>query len=177
MVYKPGEPANRSQRAPKDKKASQNARMGYGYANAYGGKNNPYMNKGASVPVTEAGQFYKMNPSGGPTRYSKKSQAAHDSRPTSSTPKYRDKYGRSISKAEYEKRESYRKRRKKKTADTNERGYKTEMERRKKYRNKYGKNSEGYAATTKTRNQDLALGVSSRYVNKKPKSERSKYQK
>lgn len=177
MVYKKGEPANRARRAPKNAQASKDARMGRGYDNAYGGKNNPVDNRRSTVPATKAGQYYQMGESGGPTRYMKQSQAAHDSRPTSGTSKYRDKYGRNISAAEYKKREAYRKRRKKKTADANERGYATEMERRKKYRQKYGKGSEGYGATTKNRNKDLAMGVSSRYVNKKPKSDRSKYQK
>jgi len=97
--------------------------------------------------------------------------------PKRSMPLYRDKYGRRMSKEEYEKREMYRKRRKKKTADQSERERPSEMKRRKKYRKGPGTAAYGSGATTKTRNQDLALGVSSRYVNKKPKGDRSKYQK
>lgn len=97
--------------------------------------------------------------------------------PKQSMPLYRDKYGRRMSKEEYEKREMYRKRRKKQTADQSERERLSEMKRRKKYRKGPGTAAYGSGATTKTRNQDLALGVSSRYVNKKPKGDRSKYQK
>lgn len=97
--------------------------------------------------------------------------------PKQSMPVYRDKYGRRISKAEYEKRQGYRSTRSGQTADTAERNRSGEMKRRKKYRKTQGKAAYGSGATTKTRNQDLALGVSSRYVNKKSPSERAKYKR
>lgn len=97
--------------------------------------------------------------------------------PKQSMPLYRDKYGRRISKEEYEKREKFRKDRKLRTADSNEKVRPPEMKRRKKYRKTDGKKQFGAGATTKTRNQDLAMGVSSRYVNQKPASDRAKYQR
>lgn len=97
--------------------------------------------------------------------------------PKRSMPLYRDKYGRRISAEEYGRRESFRQGRKNKTADTNEALRPGEMKRRKKYRKGEGTAQFGKGATTKTRNKDLALGVSSRYVNKKPAGDRAKYQK
>lgn len=95
--------------------------------------------------------------------------------PKQSMPLYRDKYGRRISKEEYMRRKKFRKGRKDKTADSNEKNYAAEMKRRKQYRKGEGTSTYGAGATTKKRNEDLALGVSSRYVNKKPASERGKY--
>lgn len=101
----------------------------------------------------------------GPKRLSPKG-----SKKTTVTPRsgLKDKYGRKITRAEYERREAFRKRRAKMTASQAERATKTEMKRRKEWRESAKKNL-GSAVTKTTRNKDLALGTSSRYVNKTTK--------
>ena len=105
-----------------------------------------------------------------------------------SKPKYKkglkDKYGRLITREEYERREKFRERRKKMTAAQAERATKIEMERRRKWREKAEKRL-GSGVKRVTRNKDMAKGTSSRYVNRKTEkqvpakaqSTRDKYKK
>ena len=83
--------------------------------------------------------------------------------------KLKDKYGRRISREEFNKREAYRKRLSKMTPDQAKRARKKEMKRREQYRKSEGKREFGKEAKGITRNKELAEGVSSRYVNAKLK--------
>jgi hypothetical protein len=79
----------------------------------------------------------------------------------------RDKYGRKISREEYNKREAYRERIKSMTPAERKAARKKEMKRREQYRETEGKSRYGTDSSTITRNLDLREGVSSRMVNKK----------
>lgn len=81
----------------------------------------------------------------------------------------KDKYGRAISREEYNRREKYRESRKGMTAAQAERAAKVEKARREKYRQTEGKKQYGAAAEKVTRNKKMATGVSSRYVAAKTK--------
>lgn len=65
------EPPNQSQKAPKDKAASKDMRMGYQYPTKYDKPANPSSNRGASVVKTPGGQPKAIRPSGGPVRYAR----------------------------------------------------------------------------------------------------------
>lgn len=78
----------------------------------------------------------------------------------------KDKYGRKITRAEYERREAFRKRRSKMTVTQAKVATKKEMERRKKWRES-AKTNLGSSVTKVTRNKDIAKGTSSRYVGAK----------
>lgn len=88
---------------------------------------------------------------------------------TTSRDGLKDKYGRKITRAEYERREAFRKKRSTMTAAQAEKATKVEMERRKKWRESAKKNL-GSAVTTRTRNKDMATGTSSRYINARTKT-------
>ena len=79
----------------------------------------------------------------------------------------RDKYGRKISREEYNKREAYRERIKSMTPAERKAARKKEMKRREQYRETEGSSRYGADSSTITRNLDLREGVSSRMVNKK----------
>lgn len=81
----------------------------------------------------------------------------------------KDKYGRAISRAEYERREKYRESRKGMSAAKAEAAAKAEKARREKYRATEGKRVYGAAAEKVTRNKTMATGTSSRYVAKTTK--------
>jgi hypothetical protein len=65
------EPPNQSQKAPKDKAASKDMRMGYQYPTKYDKPASSYTNQGASVKKTQGGQPKAIRPSGGPVRYAR----------------------------------------------------------------------------------------------------------
>jgi DNA-binding protein HU-beta len=77
----------------------------------------------------------------------------------------KDKYGRSITRAEYNRREKFRKEQQGKSKAERKKARKEEMERRKKFRQTTGKKIYGSKAGKITRNADLKEGVSSRKVN------------
>lgn len=103
-------------------------------------------------------------------------------------PKYKkglkDKYGRLITREEYERRERFRKRRKKMTASQAEKATKVEMKRREEWRDK-AETRLGSGVKRVTRNKNMATGTSSKYVNRKTEkqvpakgqSTRDKYKK
>lgn len=78
----------------------------------------------------------------------------------------RDKYGRKITREEFDRREAYRKKLEGMSAEEKKKARKKEMERREKWRNSLGKQLFGESSKTIIRNLDLKEGVSSREVNK-----------
>jgi len=82
----------------------------------------------------------------------------------------RDKYGRQISREEYNKREAYRERLKSMTPAERKAARKQEMKRRENYRKGEGSTRFGKNSETITRNLDIREGVSSRKVNKEMKA-------
>ena len=78
----------------------------------------------------------------------------------------RDKYGRKISRAEFNQREAYRKSLQGMSAAEKKKARKAEMKRREQYRSSEATTRFGEQATKKFRNLDLREGVSSRKVNK-----------
>ena len=78
----------------------------------------------------------------------------------------RDKYGRKITREEFNRREAYRKKLEGMSAEEKQKARKKEMERREKWRNSLGKQLFGESSKTIIRNLDLKEGVSSREVNK-----------
>ena len=91
-----------------------------------------------------------------------KSKAAAPKRPAN----LRDKYGRKISREEYNKRENYRKSLASMPEKERAAARKAEMERRKKYRDSEGASKYGAGASTMTRNRWMKEGVSSRAANR-----------
>lgn len=85
-------------------------------------------------------------------------------------PTLRDKYGRQISREEYNKREAYRQRVKGMSAEEAAKARKAEMKRREQYRKSESSSKFGSRALTITRNKDIREGVSSRMVNKRMKA-------
>jgi len=86
-------------------------------------------------------------------------------RPKKPTSQLRDKYGRKIDRAEFNRREAYRKSLEGMTEAEKKKARKAEMKRREAYRARKGK-----GANIITRNLDLKEGVSSRKVNKEMKA-------
>lgn len=82
----------------------------------------------------------------------------------------RDKYGRQISREEYNKRESYRKSLASMSDKDRAKARKAEMKRREEYRKTEGASRFGGRANLITRNLDIREGVSSRMVNKEMKA-------
>lgn len=103
-------------------------------------------------------------------------EQAKDEKPTPKKRRdtLRDKYGRQISREEYNKREAYRERLKSMTPAEKKRARKQEMKRREEYRKGEGAQKFGKGADTIIRNLDLREGVSSRMVNKKTRERYAK---
>jgi hypothetical protein len=78
----------------------------------------------------------------------------------------RDKYGRKITREEYNRREAFRKKLEGMSPEDRKAARKKEMARREKWRESIGKQLFGKMAKKATRNLDLKEGVSSREVNK-----------
>ena len=78
----------------------------------------------------------------------------------------RDKYGRKITREEYERREKFRERIKDMSPAERKAAREKEMKRREKWRTSLGKQLFGKGATKSTRNLNLREGVSSRKVNR-----------
>lgn len=101
----------------------------------------------------------------------RRKELAEENKPeTTSTKKsdtLRDKYGRKISRAEYNRREAYRKSLKGMSKAEQKKARKAEMKRREDYRKGEATTRFGEEATRMFRNLDLREGVSSRTVNKK----------
>lgn len=113
----------------------------------------------ATTPLPH-NQGYKTQGAEGPKRLSPRKPKTTTKTPRSGL---KDKYGRKITRAEYERREKFRERRKKMTVTQAKTATRVEMERRKKWRDSAKKNL-GSSVTKVTRNKQMATGTSSRYV-------------